>query len=381
MKIQKLLVPLLGISTLVAGLAMGLVHPGQAYATQITTRSLTLQDGATDGGSKPGGTVKHLFTVTLPSTTTIHSIKFQYCTSADGTCTEPTGLVTAGASLGSQTGLTFDSVVATTEGSPYLTSAAGVTPSGSTAASFQLLSIVNPTTPNVTFYVRISTYTSTDATTGPVDSGNVAASTATAVQLNGIMPESLVFCTGGTVGKTNGVPDCTTATSGSVNFNADFSPTATAFTTSQMAASTNAGFGYAITVGGTTMTSGGNTITAIGGTAGNSVLGVDQFGLNLKLNDGSAYAGAPNVTNSANIAPVSDGINFFGAPTTNFGGNGTFAFDPASLNTVAKSDNGTGTAGPSDVQIYTASYIVNVRGNQPAGTYTTTLTYICTPTF
>lgn len=32
-------------------------------------------------------------------------------------------------------------------------------------------------------------------------------------------------------------------------------------------------------------------------------------------------------------------------------------------------------------QIFTVSYIVNVPGSQPAGNYTTTLTYICTPTF
>ena len=36
---------------------------------------------------------------------------------------------------------------------------------------------------------------------------------------------------------------------------------------------------------------------------------------------------------------------------------------------------------PHEAQVYTASYIVNVAGNTYAGTYTTTLTYICTPTF
>jgi hypothetical protein len=38
-------------------------------------------------------------------------------------------------------------------------------------------------------------------------------------------------------------------------------------------------------------------------------------------------------------------------------------------------------AGPTNSQVYTASYIVNVAGNQLAGTYTTTLTYVCTSTF
>ena len=43
--------------------------------------------------------------------------------------------------------------------------------------------------------------------------------------------------------------------------------------------------------------------------------------------------------------------------------------------TVAKSDNLT--AGASDAQIYTVSYIANVQVAGAAGTYTTTLTYIC----
>ncbi len=386
-------------AALLVGLVSQVFLTGTASASQITGRSLTLQAGATDGGSKPGGVVNHLFTFTLPTTgTTIYSIQFQYCTTADGTCVEPSGLVTANATLGTQTGMTFDSVVANpagspagTEGSPYLTSAAGINVStGNQNVSFQLKNITNPdgsncpgTSGSCTFYVRISTYSDpSGAPSGsPVDSGVVAASTAQQITLSGTMPESLVFCTGGTISVTNSVPDCTTATSGAVNFNADFSPTATAWATSQMAASTNAGSGYAIDVGGSTLTSGANTITAIGATPDTSKLGNSQFGTDLVLNDGSAYTNAPNITGSADVAPAPDGGNYMGTPATNFDTAGSFAFDNTALNTIANSDNGTGTSGPTDGQIYTNSYIVNVPGNQPAGTYTTTLTYICTPTF
>ena len=77
-------------------------------AAQITLRSLTLQAGATDGGSKAGGVVNHLFTFTLPNTTggNVGSIKFLYCTTAAGGCTTPTGLVTTSATMGTQTGAT-----------------------------------------------------------------------------------------------------------------------------------------------------------------------------------------------------------------------------------------------------------------------------------
>ena len=59
----------------------------------------------------------------------------------------------------------------------------------------------------------------------------------------------------------------------------------------------------------------------------------------------------------------------------------SFSFNSGA--TVANSENGNapGVGSPTNAQIFTVSYIVNVPGNQPAGTYSTTLTYICTPTF
>ena len=362
--------------------------PTTAYAAgQITKRSLTLQDG-TDPGSMPGGVVKHLFTFTLPSTTMIKSIKFQYCTTADidvgGTCTTPNGLSTTSATLGTQSGLSFDSVVNTTQGAPYVTSAAGVTPDGVTPTTIQLLSVTNPdntncggVTPasnNCTFYVRITTYATTDATGAATDYGTVAASTSTQISLTGTMPESLIFCTGGTISvNANSIPDCTTATSGSITFNQLFSPTSTATATSQLAASTNALSGYAITVSGPTLTAASNSIPAIGATPATSSIGTGQFGMNLVANTTPAVG--------SDVTPAPNGTNFWGKPSTNFGTADSFTFDPTALNTIAASDNGSGTGHPTDSQIYTASYIVNVSGSQVAGTYTTTLTYICTPTF
>jgi len=36
---------------------------------------------------------------------------------------------------------------------------------------------------------------------------------------------------------------------------------------------------------------------------------------------------------------------------------------------------------PSNANLFTNSYIVNVAGSQAAGLYTSTMTYICTATF
>ncbi|GAC1502401.1 MAG: hypothetical protein NVS1B10_07140 [Candidatus Saccharimonadales bacterium] len=365
------LVGLLSTATLVVGLVIQLVPPNSASAAQITSRSLTLQAGASDAGSKPGGVVNHQFAYTVPTTGNVGSIKFLYCTTASGTCTTPTGLVTTAATMGTQTGATGFTINNSTNGAPYITRTAASITSG-TALVHQLLGVTNPTTTNQTFFVRISTYVAIDTTGSAVDTGTVTASTATQIVLTGTMPESLVFCTGGTIGTTSGVPDCTTATSGSIAFNQLFSPTSTATTSSQMAASTNAGTGYSITINGVTLTSGSNTVTAMGAAAA-GVRGTSQFGVNLKLN--TSATSTPVV--GSEVAPIANGTNYRGQAAANYNTVDNFKF--VTGDSVANSANGG--AGGTDAQIFTTSYIVNVPGSQPAGTYTSTITYICTPTF
>src|SRR5579862_1284931 len=81
----------------ISAIAVYLLPARPAFAAQITNRSLTLQAGATDGGSKPSGVVNHLFTFTIATTASVGSIQFLYCTIASGTCTTPTGLLTTSA--------------------------------------------------------------------------------------------------------------------------------------------------------------------------------------------------------------------------------------------------------------------------------------------
>ncbi len=369
---------------------------GRVSAAPITARSLTLEADVVPGSAPYDGTptdyVKHLFTFTIGSTSNLGSIDFKYCTNPDPalTCTVPSGLHTGSAALNSQSGAnTGFSLVNVANGEFYLTRTAanGV----ASPSSYEIKDVTNPdntncfggTAPqsnNCTFYVRISTYATTNATGATTDIGSVAASTATPIVLTGYMPESLVFCTGATVSTTGGVPDCSTATSGNIAFNQDFSPTSTATALSQMAASTNAGTGYQITVNGNTLKSGLNQITAIGAANADSIQGTGQFGMNVVLNDGSPtppYSNAPNIAGSANPAPVANGTNLRGQAVAPYNSDDLFAYN--STDSVA--DSGNGGLGGSDAQIFTVSYIVNVPGSQPAGSYSTTLTYICTPTF
>jgi hypothetical protein len=139
-----------------------------------------------------------------------------------------------------------------------------------------------------------------------------------------------------------------------------------------MAASTNAVSGYSITVNGPTLTSGGNTIAPMG-TAGVGVRGTSQFGMNLMLNT----TATSTVAIGANVAAAANGTSLRGQATAGYNTTDTFKF--LSGDSVANSWNGG--AGPTNAQIYTSSYIVNVAGNQASGTYVSTLTYICTATF
>ena len=375
-KHQKSLLRLLGPFILLTALLVQAIFPVFAGASQITARSLTLVANGTTGGSAIGGVVNHAFAFTLPGGSTVGSIQFKYCTTAADTgalvCITPTGLVTTSATLSSQTGATGFTMVNTTNGAPYLTRAAAAVGSG-VAVTYQFNSVTNPTAVNgQTFFVRISSYAATNATGTLIDSGTVAAATTRGIILTGTMPESLVFCAGATVSTTVGVPDCSTVTTGAVAFNQLFSPTDTATATSQMAASTNAGSGYVVTVNGPTLTSGSNTVTGMT-TSGLGSHGISQFGLNLKANTTLTSTTAVG----SEVAVASNGTNYRGQATTGYSTIDNFKFTTG--DTVANSANGG--AGGSDAQIFTASYIVNVPGSQPAGTYTTTLTYICTPTY
>jgi hypothetical protein len=421
-----------GTSALLFGatLSLQVFLPGTALAApaqQITNRSLTLEPGATDGGSLPGGTVNHLFKFTLNDTTSnLGAIVFQYCTTAAAVpggvgCVAPADIDTSGVTMGAASGATgftatpeagWDDANDTVNNAVLLSRAPANLGGGPpVAVSLELDSIKNPSAVNTTFFVRIwtfstSTITYTPATGAPLDltdsndAGTVAASTTSQelIHLTGTMPESLVFCTGHTIAiNTSDVPDCTTATSGAISFNQLFSPSSTSWATSQMAASTNAGSGYVITVNGPTLTSGSNTITAIGATAAASQLDTRQFGLNLvdDTADTTLASSTPALSyfdaNGGSVYPASDGTNFMAQPassstyTTAFDTASSYAFVPNTNNIVAASDysagGSTGTPLPTNTQRYTATYIVNVSGNQPAGSYTSTLTYVCTPTF
>ncbi len=340
----------------IGALLICLIAPFSANAAQIDSRKLTL------GTSSPLASTTYTFTFTVPTTgAPVLSWEAQICTTPSGACVMPLGFVNSSSinqptGLGDASGWTGNTATA---GSLRMSNAGNATvPSGSQTVTFN--SVTNPSTPNQTIYARITTYGGSTWNPPIIDTGTVAASTANQIQLSGTMDESLVFCTGTSITGTN----CGTATGNAVNFGT-FSTSTTRTGTSVMAASTNGQSGYSITLNGTTMTSGSNTIPAMGaqsanGAAAASNVGTSQFGVNLRA----------NATPSVGADLTGTGSGTYG---TNYGIADSFRFFTGdSVATAATS---------TDANAFTVSYIVNVAGNQPAGTYVANMTYICTATF
>ncbi len=320
--------------------------PLGAEAAGLTARSDVM------GSSQAGVSTTHVIGVTTATTASIGSIGFAFCTTATGSCTTPAGLITTSATLTAQSGATGFTLVNTTNGAPYITRAAASIPA-STALSYTLSGVTNPSAVNQSFFVRITTYTGADGATGATDTGTVAASTAQPVQLTGVTPEILIFCVGTTI-----TSDCTSVSGTTVNFG-DFDPLATKTGTSVMQATTNAANGYSITVNGTTLSSGSNTIPGLAAQT-TSNTGVSQFGLNLRA----------NATPAVGTDPTGSGTGTYSA---NYGSADHYRFNTGDV--VASA------AAPTNANTFTSSYIVNIGGSQAAGVYTATMTYICTASF
>lgn len=326
---------------------------GTVSAATITGRKTTLSNSAGAGTS-----VSYTFASdALPTAgTPVKAVVGEVCTTASGACTTPTGFTAASATLASQpSGLgaasswTNDS----NAGNLRIKHTTNVTnPSG--AVSIAWSGVTNPTANNTTYFIRYTTYSS-DAYTGALDTGVVAVSTAQVISLTAQVDETLTFCTG-----TSGITtsSCSGATGSTVNFGT-LSPSSTASGISQIGVGTNAVSGYSITVNGATLTSGGNTISALATQTASSV-GGEQFGLNLRDN------ATPNVGTDADGSGTA-------TPTANYNTVDQFRF--VSGDSVASK-------GSADAfRRFHAAYIVNIGTDTEPGTYSATMTYICTATF
>jgi len=313
------------------------IVPNNANAAIITGRTLTL------GDSLGGASTTYTLTFTVTTTgTIIKSVAADICTTAEGTCTTPTGFDNSSSTISQPTNLGDASgwtVSTATSGSLRLYKTTNsTTPSGQQTLVFN--TVTNPTANIDNFFARITTY-SDDAYATPIDTGTVSASIADQDTVTVDISEVLTFTL-----------DTTTVNLGPLT--ADVTGTGT----STLTASTNAANGYSVTVSGNTLESGVNSITALAAQTA-STTGTAQFGINLVNN------ATPNV----------------GADPSGGSGAGTNDYNDADLFRFVSGDSIASTAGPSNTTTFTVSYIANVATTTAIGDYSTTLTYIVTGNF
>lgn len=324
------------------------IHPRSVYAEQLQSRSLRI------ASTVAGAVTRHTFTFSYgASGDPIGSVVLEYCTSPlpEIPCDTPTGLDASSAVLALQTGEVGFTILSAQPGKLILTRGP-VSPTNN-PSSYAFDAIVNPTGAPDPFYVRITTHTTADGSGAFTDFGSVVNSTTQGILLSTEVPPILKFCVGISLGT-----DCTAADESIVDLG-NMSTSRASSGTSQMIAGTNAEFGLAIAVYGTSMTSGNNVIPALAAPTP-SAPGNAQFGFNLRDNSDPDMGEEPSGVGVAN-------------PTALYNIPNRYVFVNGS--TVATSSTAT------DTRKFTSSYVVNISPGQPPGIYTATLTYICTATF
>ncbi|MDB5167088.1 MAG: exported protein of unknown function [Candidatus Saccharibacteria bacterium] len=317
--------------------------PNLASAAAITNRKVVI------GSSQLSALTTYVFTFNVPSGTSVGSADFQACTTASGTCTPapgfsssagPATLTSQPTTLGSASGWTINTGTAN---DLKISATAAAAPGGTSTVSFT--NVTNPSSANATFFMRITTYTGTTGSspwTGVIDTGVVAAATAGQITVTANVDESLTFTLSAA---TVALGTLTTGTTGKDG-------------TTTMVAATNGGTGYSITYTGNSLTSPSGALPAYASSA--SAAGTAGFGFNLMSNT------TPSV--GTGVSGSGSGTAFTGYGTAN-----AFTFNSGDKIASASAATNSNT--------YTVSYVANVAGATPAGSYTTTLNYVATPNF
>lgn len=151
--------------------------------------------------------------------------------------------------------------------------------------------------------------------------------------------------------------------SGSLNFGA-LSTSATVSSVATFSVLNYTSYGYNVSLIGNAPTNGSYSLTALSSNS-SSVIGNEQFGLNLKNNNTPDIGSEPVQVPSSTFS--------FGSPTANYGIVDSFRFVPGE--TVASA---TKSSGQTD---YTLSYIINTSTTTPGGKYSGSQTLLCTGTY
>ncbi len=340
------------VGLMVCALLAPLLIFAQSDAVLLSYRHLELSDNSVSASG-----VNYKFTFNTNTSGPIGSIKFDICENYQydpgDACTIPVGFSASSATLASQSGIADFSLSPSSTDRELILSRPAVTPVSPQQLTYEFTNLTNPSTIG-SDYVRISTYPTLDASGPETDYGVVVFAVNQGIGIQTEVPPYLLFCTGITIDGYN----CGTAQGNFISFG-ELSSRTTRTATSQLLASTNAPYGYTVTLAGATMTAGNNVISAMTANAP-SLIGTSQFGLNSRANS------APSVGSD----PDGPGLT---SPRAGYNTPNSFKFGSGDIFSSSTSSD--------DYRKLTVSYIVNVPKDQPAGDYAATVSYICLANF
>ncbi len=314
--------------------------------------------------------VTYSIRATVSVSTAIKQLKVQFCTTASGTCTLPTSMVTTGAVFSgtniSNTGRSGTYTVNGTLQEDW---------SGSTAQSplnitYDVTGITNPSSTNTTFFARITTYS--DAGTTTIDSMTVAAATltTTSIALSATVDPNFTFSLAQVQsGNVNSaVVNVTTGTAASIPFGV-LNTTNASISATDITVTTNAGSGYQVTAS--------QSATSTSGTLLSGSNDIDPFtGTNASPTTWSAPAGSANA-NSGFFGYTTEDTSLCNATTTRFTSSGGNKW--AGLTTVG--NEVVCSAVPVTSETTRVGWQIGVNSSQPSGNYTGTVILVATPTY
>lgn len=325
------------------------VVPSVSAAKRLQERSLYMNS------TRAGETTFYRLSFRYMSPSPIGSFELLFCEDPIPyhPCDIPPGLNVANVTLGEQIGETGFSIVEKST-NRLLLSRNPLVPINH-KSSYVFDGVVNPTTSEQAFAVRIKTFTSTDGSGPQVDFGSVRGQITEGIIIETQVPPMLIFCLAQEVEY-----NCTDTNGVYYAEMGDLSPDSTLTAQSQMAVGTNATAGFSILAYGTPLSAGTNVISPISEPS-ESIPGQNQFGINLVANS------EPEVGQD----PEGEWANALAAP--DYSQPDKYKF--VSGDEVAFSPN------VSLMKKFTVSYIVNVSENLKPGVYSTTVNFIASGRF
>ncbi len=358
----------------IATLVVATIVPAFASAAELTTRSVALSSAAQ---SAQNVTYEVKFTAVGAAA----SFKVLFCSNsplANDTCTAPTGMSASSAAT-STSGYTMGAKTANS-----FIVASSISASGSVDDT--VTGITNPSAAGPV-YARIQTYSSADASSGPVDYGSAAISIVQNVNVSASVQETMTFCVSGTNNLTDDT-SCASATAPNVKLGQTVGSTVALGTTVSTGnvythISTNARTGAIINLKSNATGCGGlllagNTsdcnikpATATSGAAGTPTDGVDDgtatFGVKTSAAT-FASGGSGTFTQSANYNTTGYRMNYVSGEATGV----TSVYGDPFLNTGAAPINNGNMA---------LTFGASASNLTPAGNYSADLSLIATGTF